>query len=215
MKCRNRIPFPMSPAPLALAPASTERRATLFHRAYTSLSLLLVLLSSVSAAADFKVEARRDGDAVLVEARARVKADVETAWTVLTAYDRYAEFIPDLKSSEILARAGETAIVHQKGEVGFFLFHFPMEVTFSVTEQPPTGISSRAISGTFKEMTNVYTLAEDDGGVRLTYSGRLVPEFRLPPLIGTAAVKAAVEKQFGALVREIQRRAALRIAPTQ
>jgi carbon monoxide dehydrogenase subunit G len=216
MKCRNRIPFPMSPAPqVAQAPASTERRATLFHRAYTSLSALLVLVSSVSAAADFKVEARRDGDAVLVEARARVKADVETAWTVLTGYDRYAEFIPDLKSSEILARAGETAIVHQKGEVGFFLFHFPMEVTFSVTEQPPTGISSRAISGTFKEMTNAYTLAQDDGGgVRLTYSGRLVPEFRLPPLIGTAAVKAAVEKQFGALVREIQRRAALRIAPT-
>jgi len=51
--------------------------------------------------------------------------------------------------------------------------------------------------------------------VRLDYSGRLVPEFRLPPLIGTAAVKVAVEKQFGALVREIQRRAALRIAPAQ
>jgi len=90
-----------------------------------------------------------------------------------------------------------------------------IEVTFSVTEQPPTGISSRAISGTFKEMTGVYTLAREDGGVRLDYSGRLVPEFRLPPLIGTAAVKVAVEKQFGALVREIQRRAALRIAPAQ
>jgi ribosome-associated toxin RatA of RatAB toxin-antitoxin module len=179
----------------------------LFHKLYTS--LLLVLLSSVSAAADFKVEARRDGDAVMVEARARVKANVETAWDVLTAYDRYAEFIPDLRSSEILARAGDTAIVHQKGEAGFFLFHFPMEVTFSVTERPPSGISSRAISGTFKEMTSAYTLAQDDAGVRLTYSGRLVPDFHLPPLIGTAAVKAAVEKQFGALVKEIQRRAAL------
>jgi len=185
----------------------------LFHRLY--LSLLFVLLSSVSAAADLKVEARRDGDAVVVQARARVRADVGTAWAVLTAYDRYAEFIPDLKSSEILARAGDTLIVHQKGEVGFFLFHFPMEVTFSVTEQPPTGINSRAISGTFKEMTSAYTLAQDEDSVHLTYSGRLVPDFRLPPLIGTAAVKAAVEKQFGALVKEIQRRAALSPAPTR
>ncbi|HYL17239.1 MAG TPA: SRPBCC family protein [Burkholderiales bacterium] len=183
----------------------------MFHRLYTS--LFLVLLSSMSAAADFKVEARRDGDAVMVEARARVRADVETAWDVLTDYDRYAEFIPDLKSSEILARVGDTAIVHQKGEAGFFLFHFPVEVTLSVTERPPTGISSRAISGTFKEMTGAYTLAQDDGGVRLTYSGRLVPEFRLPPLIGTAAVKVAVERQFGALVKEIQRRAAVLHAP--
>jgi ribosome-associated toxin RatA of RatAB toxin-antitoxin module len=183
----------------------------LFHRAYTS--LLLVLLPALTAAADFKVEARRDGDAVVVQARAHVSADVETVWAVLTAYDRYAEFIPDLKSSEILTRAGATAIVHQKGEAGFFLFHFPMEVTFSVTERAPTGISSRAISGTFKEMTGDYTLAQNGSGVRLSYDGRLVPDFRLPPLIGTAAVKAAVEKQFGALVKEIQRRAALQ-APT-
>ena len=138
-----------------------------------------------------------------------------TAWAVLTAYDHYAEFIPDLKSSEILGRAGETAIVHQKGEAGFFLFHFPMEVTFSVTERPPSEISSRAISGTFKEMTSAYTLAQDGSGVSLSYSGRLVPDFLLPPLIGTAAVKAAVEKQFGALVKEIQRRGALRVAPAQ
>ena len=173
-------------------------------------TLLLLLSSPLSAAADFKVEARRDGDAVLVEARASVKADVETAWNVLTAYDRYAEFIPDLKLSEILARAGETAIVHQKGEAGFFLFHFPMEVTFSVTEEPPTGIHSRAISGTFKEMTGAYHLTADGDVLRLTYSGRLVPNFGLPPLVGTAAVRAAVEKQFSALVKEIQRRAAAR-----
>lgn len=193
--------------------AKGQRRANLFQRLCTS--LLLVLLSSVSAAADFRVEARRDGDAVLVEAHARVNADVETAWAVLTAYDRYAEFIPDLKVSEIVARAGETAIVHQKGEAGFFLFHFPMEVTFSVTEQAPTGIRSRAISGTFKEMTGTYDLAPDGSGLRLTYRGRLVPDFRLPPLIGTAAVRAAVEKQFGALVKEIHRRAALRVAPAR
>jgi ribosome-associated toxin RatA of RatAB toxin-antitoxin module len=146
---------------------------------------------------------------VLVSAGARVRADVETAWTVLTGYDGYAEFIPDLKSSRVLARAGDTAIVEQKGELGFFLFHFPMEVTFSVTEQPPTSITSHAISGTFKEMTGTYVLAQEGEVVYLTYNGRLVPDFIMPPLIGTAAVRAAVHKQFGALVREIQRRAAL------
>jgi hypothetical protein len=36
-----------------------------------------------------------------------------------------------------------------------------------------------------------------------------VPDFILPPLIGTAAVRSAVHKQFGALVKEIGRRAAL------
>jgi hypothetical protein len=37
----------------------------------------------------------------------------------------------------------------------------------------------------------------------------MVPRFGLLSLMGTAAVKAAVEKQFGALVREMQTRAAV------
>ena len=176
------------------------------------LSMLLLVLSSPGFAAgpeQTKVEARRDGDAVLIEAVARMVADRATAWEVLTGYDRYAEFIPDLTMSRIRARTGNAVIVEQKGEVGFFLFHFPMEVTFSVTEEPPSAIHSRAISGTFKEMTGGYVLTEEGELLRLNYSGRLVPQFRLPPLIGTAAVKSAIQKQFGALVKEIQRRSAL------
>jgi ribosome-associated toxin RatA of RatAB toxin-antitoxin module len=182
----------------------------LFRRSY--IALVLLLLSSPALAGDqdeVKVEARREGDAVLVNAVARIGADLDTAWTVLTDYDRYAEFIPDLKSSQVLLREGSTAIVEQKGEAGFFLFHFKVEVTFLVAEEPRTSIRSRALSGTFKEMTGVYLLAQEGEVLHLTYAGRLVPNFLLPPLIGTAAVKSAIQKQFGALIKEIQRRALL------
>ena len=151
------------------------------------------------------VEARRDGNAVIVEARASLQVDPEIAWGVLTDYDRYAEFIPDLKYSRIQARSGSNVIVQQKGELGFFLFRFPMEVTLSVNEDPRNGISSRAIAGTFREMTGSYTLKRIGDDLQLTYSGRIVPEFGLLSLVGTAAVRAAVRKQFSALVREMQR----------
>ncbi len=170
--------------------------------------LLAVAAGAVSGASPepITVEARRDGDAVIVDAHALLHADLEIAWDVLTDYGRYAEFIPDLTSSRIVARSGETVIVEQKGQVGFFLFRFPMEVTLSVTEEPRTGIISRAIAGTFREMTGSYTLVRDGDALRFTYSGRMVPDFLLPPLIGTAAVKAAVKKQFGALVKQMQTR---------
>jgi ribosome-associated toxin RatA of RatAB toxin-antitoxin module len=151
------------------------------------------------------VRAWRDDDAVIVQAEAHLDAPVQTAWRVLTGYEHYPEFIPDLKSSRVLARAGNTAIVEQKGEAGFFLYHFPLEVTFSVTEVPGNTVSSRAISGTFREMIGTYVLTETNPGVRLVYTGRLVPAFPLPPLIGVTAVRAAVERQFMALAREIRR----------
>lgn len=198
-------------------PAAAKPRTSGHHKAHElfrrlSIPILLLLLSSPAVAAEadqVRVEARRVGDAVLVSAGARIRADLDTAWTVLTGYDDYAEFIPDLKSSRVLVRVGDSAIIEQKGEVGFFLFHFAMEVTFRVSEQPRTSITSQALSGTFKQMTGTYLLAQEGEDVHLTYTGRLVPDFILPPLIGTAAVRAAVQKQFGALVKEIQRRAAL------
>lgn len=183
---------------------------------FATVLLLMVVGTASGASLDrVTVEARRDGDAVIVEAHASLHADLETAWDVLTDYDRYAEFIPDLKSSRILARSGSSVIVEQKGQAGFFLFRFPMEVTMSVSEEPRSGITSRAIAGTFREMTGSYTLTRDGDELRFTYSGRMVPDFVLPPLIGTAAVKAAVRKQFGALVKRMQTRAAAPAKPPE
>jgi ribosome-associated toxin RatA of RatAB toxin-antitoxin module len=144
---------------------------------------------------------------VLVQASALLAAAPARAWQVLTAYDRYAEFVPDLKSSRVVARTGNVAIVDQKGEAGFFLFHYPVEVQLEVTETPFRRVSSRALTGNFKEMVGVYELLQEGETLRFVYAGRLVPSFHLPPLIGVAAVRSAVEKQFTALVREIHRAA--------
>ena len=155
------------------------------------------------------MSASREGDAVLLEATANFKADARRAWDVLTGYDQYAEFVPDLDSSRVLTRSGNTAIVEQRGSVGFFLFHFPLQVRLAVTETPFERVSSCATSGNVKEMTGTYELIPEGNMLRLVYSGRIVPAFQLPPLIGVVAVRRAVEQQFTALVKEIQRREAL------
>jgi ribosome-associated toxin RatA of RatAB toxin-antitoxin module len=170
--------------------------------------MLLVAGAAQAAKTGDSVRAWRDHDAIIVQAHAELHAPLQTAWRVLTDYGRYAAFIPDLKSSRVLSRSGNTAIVEQKGEAGFFFFHFPLEVTFTVTELPDNSVSSRAIAGTFKEMTGNYELTERDGMVRFTYNGRIVPAFNLPPLVGVPALRAAVERQFLALAREIRRAAA-------
>lgn len=175
-------------------------------KAQAALALLLLVAVGTASAQQISVEAHRDGDAVLVEARARFKADLNLAWEVLTGYDQYARFVPDLKSSEILARAGNTAIVEQRGVAGFFVFRFPLEVRLAVTEQPYEQVAAQAISGNFKEMTGLYRLVAEGDELRFTYSGRLVPAFGLPPLIGTTMIRVAAERQFTALVREILRR---------
>ena len=155
------------------------------------------------------VRASRERDAVVLEAQALVKAEARLVWEVVTGYDHYAEFVPDLDSSHVLMRYGDTAIVDQRGRLGFFLFHFPLQVRLVVTETPFERVNSYAISGNVKEMTGTYKLIPEGTMLRFLYSGRIVPAFQLPPHIGAAAVRHAVEQQFTALVKEVQRREAL------
>jgi len=44
--------------------------------------------------------------------------------------------------------------------------------------------------------------------VLLRYFGEIEPDFKLPPLIGVAALRSTVTEQFTAMVAEIERRAA-------
>jgi hypothetical protein len=54
-------------------------------------------------------------------------------------------------------------------------------------------------------MQNTYRLEMRRGHVHLHYSGRMVPDFYVPPLIGTLILQHNVESTFRALVNEMER----------
>jgi carbon monoxide dehydrogenase subunit G len=166
-------------------------------------------LPRFAAAHEIAIEVVREGEFVSVRASAELKADPRIAWEVLTDYDHLAEFIPDLRSSRVLRRDAGGVLVEQKGEFGFLFFRQPIEVTMAVSEQPPRRIAARAVAGNMKDMEGSYELQASEAGVRLGYSGRFVPDFFLPPLIGLPIVRRSMERRFRAMVEEIERRDAL------
>jgi hypothetical protein len=84
----------------------------------------------------------------------------------------------------------------------------------AVSEQPPRRIVARAVAGNMKDMEGSYELQATEAGLKLGYSGRFVPDFFLPPLIGMPIVRRSLERRFRAMVEEIERRDALaRIKP--
>jgi ribosome-associated toxin RatA of RatAB toxin-antitoxin module len=163
----------------------------------------------VHGAEDVAVEAVRQGEAVEIHARAVIAAPIGLVWQVITDYERLPGFIPGLSKSAIRDRRGNRLFLEQSGEARFLFFSFPIEVTLEVTESPPQSVSSRAVGGNVRRMTGRYELS-DEGPQRvlLRYSGLIEPDFRLPPLVGVAALRSTVEEQFTAMVAEIERRAA-------
>ena len=147
------------------------------------------------------------GGTITVAASAEMAVEAGTAWSVITDYDHLAEFIPDMQSSRVIRHDGDQLLVEQRGSLGFLFFQQPIEVTLSVVEAPRHGIEAHAVSGNMAEMDGRYGLETLPSGlVRLSYAGRLVPDFPVPPVVGRIAVRSVLARQFNALVAEIVRR---------
>ena len=174
---------------------------------------LLFLLFAVSIAvpaAEISVSASRDGDALVVSATAEIEADLPVAWQVLTDYGRIADYVPSLRSSRVVSRGRNSAVVEQLGEARLLFLSFPLKVTLAVTEHPFESVESRAVGGNFREMQNRYVLAARQNRIVMRYAGRLVPDFDVPALIGVWLLESSVDEAFRALVGEIEREQAKR-----
>jgi hypothetical protein len=112
-----------------------------------------------------------------------------------------------MRSSRVVRRDADRLLIEQTGEFSFLFFTQPVEATLAVVESPERWVAARAVGGNLREMDGRYTLESlPSGVVRLSYSGRLVPGFAIPPVIGKMVVRNLVANQFSAMVREIERR---------
>ena len=169
------------------------------------LSLSLLLVAAPAQAAEVVVVVTRSGDALQIAASAEFEGTIARTWQVLTDYNRLAEFVPDVHYSRVIARDGNQVQVEQKGAARLLFLSFPIDVRLAITEYPHERIVSRAVSGNFREMHGTYALQAGQGRVQLRYTGRMVPDFFVPPLIGTLVLRRNIESTFAALVDEIER----------
>lgn len=185
---------------------------TLSLRAFATFLIVTLALGGAVPATAQKViiETSGQGDIVTVTATAEMQVDSRSVWQVISDYDHLSEFIPGMHSSHIVQRDGDKLLVQQTGEFGFLFFQQLVEVNLAVVESPPQRIVARAVGGNLREMEGRYELETlSTGAVRLSYYGRLVPAFPVPPVIGKMVVRSVLARQFTAMVKEILRRDAL------
>jgi carbon monoxide dehydrogenase subunit G len=153
-------------------------------------------------------DAQMQGAYVVSWGSVEVSGGLELAFEVLTDYDDMAAFLPGMLASKMVSRDGNTVVVEQSADEGIFLFRQRVDVRLAIVENPPHRLSVRALAGSFKEMDASYLLTRKGDQTVIEYRGRFLPDFRLPPMLGTYAVQQSLERHLGALAEEIERRAA-------
>lgn len=174
------------------------------------LASCLLACGTARAAEDVSVDTQRKGEAVEIHCSATIEAAWDVVWQTLTDYGRLAEFIPGMRRSRIVSYVNGAAVVEQVGEARFLFVAYPIEVTLSSVERAPDTIEARMLKGNLTRMEGAYRVqARPEGRIRLTWDG-LIEAPGLPPLIGELVMRANIEDQFRGMVREIERREALR-----
>lgn len=164
----------------------------------------------VTAAENFRVESRIEGDSVYVEAEAVITAPHALIWTTLTDYDHLSNFIPGMKSSTLLRYEGETAVVEQHGSVSFLFFSLPVDVVVNSIEQKPNRIGIEVVRGSLDRLDGAYELLQKaDGRWLVKWNGYVKPSLPLPRFITQPIIRKNIENQFAGMVTEIERRSLL------
>ena len=142
-----------------------------------------------------------------VVASGAVLAPPATVWKILTNYERMPEFVPDLLTSRVLSRSGNEAIVEQFGVARMLFIRHDLHLIVRVSEQPMSSIDINLVSGDMKTYTCRWELTPmaETGGTRINYSGRLVPDFYVPGMLGAQLIRSDIERMMAAVLARLDR----------
>lgn len=180
------------------------RKPSRSHLPVVALAAVLAGIAPRALAARVHVDVVRRGDTTVIDASAMLAADVAGAWQVLTDYDRYADFIPGVQSSRIIARNGPAVVVEQTDQLPLGPWRVPVRVTYAIDESPPRRIDSHATSDRLPTLESRYMLSPAASGVALRYVGTVRTSL---PIIGDAerwVVARSVARDLQALADEIE-----------
>lgn len=177
-----------------------------------ALGVALTQCGVAGAAEGMQVIAEPRGSAVAVDVRATVAAPHAVIWSTLTDYGHLAEFVPGMQSSKITERRGATAIVEQRGEAGFLIFSYGIDVVVASTEYHPDTIEIRVLKGNLKRLDGRYQVerGDRDGTWTVRWVGLIEPALTLPQFLNVRLIRGSIVDQFRGMVDEIERRDLMR-----
>ena len=182
----------------------------IFSSLFARSELLQTEEEQLGSGIEVSVQRLRQEGCALFEIRVSglARATPQASWQVLTGYDRLQEFVPGLLSSKLLSRTGQEAILEQEGIAGFLFLQQTIHLVVRVIEQPFSTLDISLISGDMKYYASHWELvpAAQGSATRISYFGSMVPDFFVPPLLGSAIMQADVRKMMTAVIAEIGKR---------
>jgi len=129
-----------------------------------------------------------------------INTPVEKVFAVIKDYERYPEFLPEVKSTRVSNRQGDEVDVQYEVDV-----LKKIRYTLRLKEEPPSRISWTFVEGELMRDNRGNWLLEDLGGgkTRATYN----IEMKLGPLVPKSIVNVLVDSSLPKMLEAFKKRA--------
>lgn len=177
-----------------------------YRRGWGAAAMLCLGLAVSAAHAEARVRVEANEAIISVQAEIDARVDRDLAWSVLTDYNRWSEFIPDLAVCRVISAPGEPIRLEQRGSIPW-LPNFPLVMIALVEEKPPRSIRFQRIAGNIRALVGEWQI-QGRSPVRLVYRSTVMPGFPMPPEASIEIFRHDAKVRLEAMAREMERRAA-------
>lgn len=132
---------------------------------------------------------------------------VDAAWAVLTDYNNFASFFPDVEESQLLESDGNQKVFEQVNVIHVFPFTRRSRVVISAVESYPQQISFSVIDGDVKSLQGVWQIeSAGDNQVLVTHRVSIDPGSSPTRDLFLSLYKDSLDDTMAAIGQEITRR---------
>jgi hypothetical protein len=175
-------------------------------RILSRFALLCALLpAALQAWAEARIEIRSNAATLYIQGEIEAKADRDTAWAVLTDYNHWSEYIPDLLVSRVISQPGAPLYLEQRGRIPA-MPNFPLVMILAVQETPGKQLRVYRTAGNVRAFSGEWLIEGKPRRVRLLYRAAVEPGFPMPPQVSQEIFRNETKGRLEALAREMERR---------
>jgi hypothetical protein len=154
-------------------------------------------------------------DTRVISANVRINAPVEEVWSIITDYNRLAEYVPNLVESYVKPSRDGRTLLYQKGAQDIFGFSFSAALTMDMNEGPKSAqrrvLDFKLVDSIcFSNFDGSWEVSAIPGtsATRLTYTVRIRPNGPVPVAALEWRIREDVPVNLAAVKKVAERRRA-------
>ena len=133
--------------------------------------------------------------------------NLDIAWQVLTDYNNFQDFLPNISSSQVIEEQGNRKIFEQVSQVDLWLLQEEFTVQIAATENQPEKIDFQIVKGDLKYLKGTWQLEKITANqILVTHTVKVEPLSNTEKFFFYGIYESSLEETLDAIAQEITKR---------